>query len=345
MSDVAQYKVGEVERLTEMMAGAPVVGVVSVDGIPGPQLQKVRRLLRGKADVRVTKRTFLKLALEKAAAEKSGVEGLADRLDGQVALVATDMNPFKLNRILEGTVTPTPARGGETAPDDITIGKGPTEFKPGPIVGEFQKAGIPAAIEGGRVVVKKTVTPVKAGEPIPRDLAVMLTKLNIFPLNVGLNLNGLYEDGVIYQSAALHIDTEATMGNFASASSQAFNLAMFVGFPTPLTVSPLVQKGHREALSVALAAGIVNSATAGPVLGKAHREMLAVAGAAGDGLDDELQGMLSGQAAEAASQTASAPADAGGDDGKKKKKKDEPDEEVEEVSEEEAAGGLGALFG
>jgi large subunit ribosomal protein L10 len=342
MTDVAQYKVGEVDRLTSMMTDSPVIGVISVDSIPGPQLSGMRRLLRGKADMRVTKRTFLRLALQQAAGDRKGLDKLADLLDGQVALVATEMNPFKLNKILEGTVTPTPAKGGEAAPEDITIQKGATEFKPGPIVGEFQKAGIPAAIEGGKVVVKKTVTPVKAGESIPRDLAVMLTKLNIFPLKVGLELKGLYEDGVIYRSEALHIDTDATLGNFASASVQAFNLAMFASYPTTLTVPPLLQKGHMEAMAVAIAAGIVNSATAPSILGKAYREMLAVAGAAGDGLDDELSALLSGQAA-ASQAVAAAPAQAGGGDGGDKKK-DEPEEE-EEVSEEEAAGGLGALFG
>ena len=53
------------------------------------------------------------------------------------------------------------AKAGETAPEDIVIEKGPTSFKPGPIVGELQQAGIPAAIEGGKVRIRETKTVVK----------------------------------------------------------------------------------------------------------------------------------------------------------------------------------------
>ncbi len=49
--------------------------------------------------------------------------------------------------MLEKTKTKMAARPGETAPEDIVVSKGPTGFRPGPIVGELQQAGIPAAIE------------------------------------------------------------------------------------------------------------------------------------------------------------------------------------------------------
>ena len=48
----------------------------------------------------------------------------------------------------------TPARGGEIAPEDILVKKGETPFKPGPIVSEFQRAGLPAAIEKGKIIRK-----------------------------------------------------------------------------------------------------------------------------------------------------------------------------------------------
>ncbi|NIP34765.1 MAG: 50S ribosomal protein L10, partial [Thermoplasmata archaeon] len=93
-----------------------------------------------------------------------------------------------LYKMMERTKTPSPAKGGELAPNDIVIKAGDTNFKPGPVVREFQKVGIPAAIERGKVVVKKDAVLVKEGEPIPKDLATVLPRLDILPLELGLDL-------------------------------------------------------------------------------------------------------------------------------------------------------------
>ena len=54
---------------------------------------------------------------------------------------------------MEATKTPAPASGGELAIEDIVIKEGETSFKPGPIVGDLQKAGIPAgAVQNARDV-------------------------------------------------------------------------------------------------------------------------------------------------------------------------------------------------
>ena len=48
-------------------------------------------------------------------------------------------------------MTPAPAKEGQLAPFDIVVPKGPTPFGPGPIIGELQKIGLPAAIEAGKI--------------------------------------------------------------------------------------------------------------------------------------------------------------------------------------------------
>ena len=62
--------------------------------------------------------------------------------------------PFKLSAKLKESRTTAPAKGGETASHNIEVKAGETPFKPGPVVGELQKAEIPAAIQDGKVVVK-----------------------------------------------------------------------------------------------------------------------------------------------------------------------------------------------
>lgn len=334
----AGWKKDNVQMLVSLMNDSPVIGIVNVGGIPGPQIQKMRNTLRGKATLTVTKNNLLELALKEAAGSKKGLDELIEVIDGQVALVATDENPFKLYKNMEATMTKAPAKGGEIAPDDIDIKAGDTPFKPGPIVGDLQKAGIPAAIEQGKVVIKKNKKLVKEGEPIPVDVAKMLTRLEIFPLTVGMELKAAYENETIFKKDVLAIDETAFMANLNFAISGAFNLAVQIGYATEMTIKPMITMAHMDAMNLALNAGIVNSDTIEPLLAMAQGKMMALASQVPDALDDDLQALLS--AAPAAAPTAPA-GDGGGDEAKP----DEPEEEEEEVSEEEAAAGLGALFG
>jgi len=224
----------------------------------------------------------------------------------------------------------------QLAPEDISIAAGETPFKPGPIVGDFQKAGIPAAIEGGKVVIKKDKTMVKAGEPISTDLALMLAKLEIFPLTVGMELMGAYEDGTVFKQDVLVIDDEKFMGDFLGAVSGGFNLACNIAYTTPLTINALLSKAQSDALNTALFAGITNKTTIKRLLALASGRMMALAQKVPDALDEELKNKISSASA------AAAPVEAPTAEAKPEKK---PKEEKKEVDEEEMAAGMGALFG
>ena len=332
----ASWKQDYVTDLKEVISASPVIGIVNVTGIPAPQLQKMRAGIRGKITLLVAKNNLLFLALNELDKEKAGIAGLIDLIDGQCAIVGSTDNPFKLFKIMEATKTASPAKGGELAPDDINIQAGETPFKPGPIVGDLQQAGIPAAIEGGKVVIKKSKTLVKAGEPIPVNMAQMLTKLEIFPMTVGMDLMGVFEEGLVFKSDVLAIDEEQFMGDLMGTIGGAFNLACQIGYTTPITIRPLLTKGSSEAMNVAIFAGITNKDTIEKLLGMAGGKMMALASLIPDALDDELKEKMGAASAAAA---AAAPVAKPDDE----KKDEEPEEE--EVSEEDAAAGLGALFG
>ena len=332
----ASWKQDYVEDLKKVISASPVIGIVNVTGIPAPQLQKMRASLRGKMTLLVAKNNLLLLALNELDKDKPGVAGLVELIDGQCAIVGSTDNPFKLYKVMEATMTASPAKGGEIAPDDIDIQKGETPFKPGPIVGDLQQAGIPAAIEGGKVVIKKSKTLVKAGEPIPANMAQMLTKLEIFPLTVGMDLRGVFEEGLVFKSDVLAIDEEVFMGSLNGAIGGSFNLACQIGYTTPLTIKPLLTKGSTEAMSVAIFAGITNKDTIERLLGMAGGKMMALASLIPDALDDELKEKMGAASAAAAAAVPEAKPD-------DEKKDEEPEEEP--ASEEDAAAGLGALFG
>ena len=334
MTHVAQWKKDVVSQLQDIINSNKTVALVSVNGIPAVQIQKMRALLREKSKVMVAKNRLIKLALRNSSETKPGTEGLIDYIQHQqLAVVGTDTNAFSFFKEIEKSKTKAPAKGGEIAPEDIIVKAGPTSFKPGPIVGEFGKVGIPAAIEGGKIVIKKDKTVVKAGEKIPRDLAQMLAKLEIFPITVGMDVLAAYEDGTIFDKTVLAVDEEEYLGNVRSAAGTAFNLAMYIGYISDMTVEPLIAKAAREALNLAVNAAVPTSESIETLIAKARREMLALASLAPEALDDELKGALS-------SQPSQKPPEDGG-----KQKEEKKEEKEEEASEEDAVTGLGALFG
>lgn len=342
MTQAAQWKIDRVEELTNIITSNPVVGIVNIQGIPAKQLSKMRAKLRGRVGLLVTKRTLIDMALDNAAEARPGIDGLKAASLGQVGLVFTDENPFKLYKMMEKTKTASPAKGGEEAPNDIIIKAGDTSFKPGPVVREFQNVGIPAAIERGKVVIKSDKVLVAAGEPIPKNLATVLPRLDILPLMLGLDLQAVYEDGLVYEPDVLDVDTDALLGQFASGAAAAFNLAVNASIFNDVTIRPLLAKGHTYGFNLAIEAGIMTPETVEPILARAHGKMLALASIIPDALDDDLKEAL-GAAAAAAPAPAEAPADEAKpaeEDEKKDKEKEEP-----KVSEADAAAGLSSLFG
>lgn len=276
MTNIAEWKQDEVKQLIDLFTNKKVVGIVGIGGIPAPQMQQMRKNLYGTASIRSTKNTLLCKAFDETEKKVKGISGLKDLINGQTAVIATDMNPFKLFSQIKATRTKAPARGGETAAHDIMVKAGDTPFKPGPIVGELQKAGIPAAIQEGKVIIKTDKVVVHQGEKIPKDVAQMLTRLEIFPIDIGMTLHAVFEDGNIFKPDILDINIDEFMGRMKQASSNAFNLAVETGWVNSLTIKPLIIKAHHNAFTIALEKGIVNKETVTRLISKAHANMLAL---------------------------------------------------------------------
>ncbi|MCA1812344.1 MAG: 50S ribosomal protein L10 [Halobacteriales archaeon] len=274
---VSKAKKQEVEVLVQLLTGSDVVGLVSIQGIPASSMLQMRRTLRGEATLKVTKNTLLRLALEEAARNKPGLEQLIGKIDGPTCIITTKMNPFRLYRKLDESKTKAPARGGEKAPEDIWIRKGETPFKPGPVVGELQRSGIPAAIDEGKVVIKSDKLLVKAGDAIPANIAAGLTRLEIFPLTIGLDVKAVYEKGMVYGPDILGIDQKKILQQVGLAARQALNLSVNAAYPTKLTIPHLLGKAHREALALAVEAAIPEPKALDMILAKANAQGMAVA--------------------------------------------------------------------
>jgi large subunit ribosomal protein L10 len=274
---VPPERLAAVAELEEVLVGRSMTAVVGIRGVPAAALQTMRRELRGRGHpIRVATNSSIRHAIENATKRRASLKPLLAQVEDQTAILSAEGNPFALYQELLQTRSPTPARGGEVAPADIVVPAGTTNFKPGPIVGELQHAGFPAAIEKGKVVLKKDTTIVKAGDHISREVAGMLTRLEIFPLEVGLALRAVVDGDTFYPPEVLAIDLDAQRAALARAARAALGLAVEVGYAAPETVPLLVTKAHRRAIGLALAAGFATPETIEPLFAKAMREAAAV---------------------------------------------------------------------
>lgn len=328
---IPRWKKDEIEDIKAKIKQYPVVGMIGIHGLPSKQFQQMRSNLRDSVLIKVSKNTLIQKALEESSTD---IKPLEKYIDEETGLIFSRDNSFKLFKLLKASRTPSPIKGGMKAPKDIVVEKGPTAFPPGPIVGELQTAGIPAAIEGGKVVIRDRKVVAREGEVVSQKLAAMLTRLEIYPLELGLDLRATYEDGVLFEASVLDLDESLFSQNITEAARQAFNLSVNVAYPTAFTIRVLLAKAASESRNLAVNAVLFEPEVMATLLSKAQAQMLALAGrVSAEGLDDELKSVLSAQSV-TAEKKEEAPA------GEKVKEKVEA-----EKSEDEIASGLGSLFG
>ncbi|MBC7128582.1 MAG: 50S ribosomal protein L10 [Thermoplasmatales archaeon] len=260
----AEWKIKEVEEIKNIISSYQVVGIVGIRGIPAYQMQKIRESLRGKAVIRVSKNNLIKRALS------NGSGKLADYIESESAIIASNLNPFKLYKLIESARTKAPAKGGEIASEDIIIKKGETNFKPGPIVGELQKSGIPASIREGKVVIEKDVVLVKKGEVISPQIAQVLGKLDIKPIEIGLKINAFIENGIIYTPDILAVDLVKIFEEIQRCVANAINIAVEICYPARDAINQIIIKAYNSAYHLAIERNIYSGKTIEAFINRAY---------------------------------------------------------------------------
>lgn len=271
---VSERKKQIVKEVEQQIEKYPVVGILDMYKLPARQLKEIKENLRGKAVIRMVKKKLIKIVLEKS--KKEGVKDLEALIRGQPALLFSESNPFELARILEKSKTPAPAKSGDIAPKNILISAGPTSLMAGPAVGELQKVGLPAAVEEGKIIIKKDTVVAKEGDEISKELADALSKLGVEPMEIGLDLIAVWDNGLIYKKDILFVPLEKYEEDVRQASLNAFNLSVNINYFTPDNIIIFLSKASQEADSLAIEAGVLTKDTIKPLLAKANAEAEAV---------------------------------------------------------------------
>ncbi len=262
---VSKKKEQELQELVELIKKYPVVGILDLFKLPSRQLQFIRKDLRNKVLIKMSKKRLIQRALTQTRKEK-----LSELKAEEPALILTDIDPFKLHKILDKNKSPTYAKANDIAPKDIIIPEGPTKLPAGPAIGELQRVKIPAMVKEGKIHVRKDTVIVKKGEVISKEVANVLKKLDIQPMEISINLLGAWENGIVYKKDILAVSEEEYVQKIMTAYTHALNLSVNVCYPNKESIKILIQKGFHNAKNLGINAEIFEKGVIEDLLSRAE---------------------------------------------------------------------------
>ena len=246
-------KLEEIKELVEKIGKFRTVLLASCKGLPGLQYHAIKKDLRGKAEVKMTKKTLISRAIEKT--KKENLQDLKKEIGADITLFFSDLDPFALSGLLSDNQSPSKARAGDIAPENIEIEAGPTELVPGPAISELGAVGLKVSVKDGKLEIMKGAIVAKEGEEINANVASVLGKLDMNPMKVGFLPLAAYdsEDDKVY--VGIKINKEETLDELRTLIGKALGFATNVEYSAKETMSYFIAKAFAEEKALANLSG------------------------------------------------------------------------------------------
>ncbi|AOL16042.1 50S ribosomal protein L10 [Sulfolobus sp. A20] len=326
---IPSWKIEEVKELEELIKNSKTVLIANLEGFPADKLHEIRKKLRGKAVIKVTKNSLFEIAAKNAGIDIEKIKGY---LTGPNAFIFTNDNPFAMNMFFENYKLRRYAMPGDKAEEDVIIPAGDTGMTAGPILSVFGKLKVQTRVQDGKVHVVKDTLVAKKGDPIPVEALPILQKLGIMPTFVKLKIKIAYHEGLVIPEENLKLDLDAYRRNIEEAYRNAFTLAVEIAYPEAEILRFTITNAVRKAIMLASELGYITPETAQVVFARAVSKAYALASAISGKVDLGIQIPKAETKPQSQEKI-------------EEKKEEKKEEEKKGPSEEEIGGGLASLFG
>ncbi len=260
------------DKLRALAKKYSIIGIVDVEGLPAPQFQRIRGTIKKTAEVLIVKKNIINLVFKELEKSHPGISALSDKMNGVIGVIFTNDNPFTLYKFVKKNKSSAPAKAGSIAPTEIVVPAGPTSFAPGPIIGELGALKIKAGISAGKVEIKADSPVAKEGDVISAELAGVLTRLGIEPMEVGLNIKAIYEEGTLYDRAVLDVDEDAILADLKGEVARCHALSIGLKYFTKDNISHFIGEAGRDSLGLGVGVAYPAAETIGKLLSKASAQ-------------------------------------------------------------------------
>ncbi len=250
---IPQWKLDEITYLVDLFKNNKNIGVIEVGHIHDQQIQAIRKILRGKAVIRMSKKSLQIRAIEEfqKKSKKENLQEFANNIPGQSSLVFTNTDIFELKNIFLENEWMVPAKPDEITPVDIWVPAGDTGLPTGQVISELNMIlRLPTRIQNDTIWIREDTRTHKAGELVDVKQAAVLKKLGIRPIESLIKIHFAWCDGEVYPEEVLYMDMEQLQQNVASCYFSAQKLAVELGIIDEDTIEPLIQKANREAIGL-----------------------------------------------------------------------------------------------
>ena len=253
------------KNLQDLVRSHNVIALSKITKVRATQLMTIRKNFRNEIKIVVIKNKVAQRAFEKV----TNVEGLGNMikgLEGQCALMFTNISPFKLSLILSKNKVFLSAKGGDIAAKDVTIPAGNTGITPGPVLSEFKEANVPTKIEQGSIWVSRDTVIAKSGAVISQKLASLMSKLNIKPIEAGISVHSAIAENLFFSESDLKLDLDEYRDKLPNYFLSALNVSIEVAYTTTETVKPLIARAQSNSMALAAQLEYLSDDTTGLVL-------------------------------------------------------------------------------
>jgi large subunit ribosomal protein L10 len=257
------------QELQELPGTYDVIALSKMSKVRATQLMTIRKKFRNEIKIRVIKNRVAQRAFEKLN-NRPGLDYLSKELEGQCALLFTNISPFKLNLIFDKNKVFLPAKGGDIATKDIIIPAGNTGISPGPVLSEFKEANVSTKIDQGTIWVGKDTVVVRSGSIISQKLASLMSKLNIKPIEAGISISLAIAEGLVLKENDLKINLAEYREELARSFHEAVSLAIETSYSTVETITHLLVRAYQNATALATDSGYLSPDSVHLVLVKAN---------------------------------------------------------------------------
>src|SRR5260370_16992897 len=118
---IAEWKQQALEDLQDLIKRYPVIAAADLTKVRSSQIHELRKRLRDRVTMLVTKNNLLRKSVELSDAKDSKMGEFVKDLEGSNILLFTDTNPFKLILLLETSKVREPAKAAHTATRHIPL--------------------------------------------------------------------------------------------------------------------------------------------------------------------------------------------------------------------------------
>jgi large subunit ribosomal protein L10 len=253
------------QQMLELPKSYNVVALSKVNKVRATQLMKIRKKFHKEIIIKVIKNRVTQRAFEKIS-DVQGIDKLSSQLEGQCALMFTNISPFKLNLIFDQNKVFLLAKGGDITKTEIMIPSGDTGITPGPVLSEFKEANVPTKIDQGTIWVSRDTIVAKPTDVISTKLASLLSKLNIKPIEAGIVVNYAIADKLVFAEDDLRIDLNEIKNELGRSYNESISLAVESSYFTRESMGYLLSKASRQAQYLALESNYLSKDTAGQII-------------------------------------------------------------------------------